>query len=45
VYFENGGWTIARFSGTEHLPRIFTEIETEEEAIKVSNEFKDFLEL
>lgn len=45
VYFENGGWTIARFSGTEPLLRIFTEMETEDEAIKVSNEFKDFLEL
>lgn len=45
IYFENGGWSIARFSGTEPLLRIFTEMETEKEAIMVSNEFKDFLEL
>jgi phosphomannomutase len=45
VYFENGGWTIARFSGTEPLLRIFTEMENEKEALMVSNEFKDFLEL
>lgn len=32
VYFENGGWVIARFSGTEPLLRIFCEMPTKEEA-------------
>ena len=37
VYFENGGWIIARFSGTEPLLRIFCEMETMEQAKEVTN--------
>jgi phosphomannomutase len=29
IYFENGGWVIARFSGTEPLLRIFAEMKSE----------------
>lgn len=45
VYFENGGWIIARFSGTEPLLRIFAEMSNEREATQVSNAMKDFLTL
>lgn len=45
VYFKNDGWTIARFSGTEPLLRIFTEMPTEAEARAVSETFKNFLGL
>ena len=43
VYFENGGWAIARFSGTEPLLRIFCEMEKEEEAVEVCRVFEEFL--
>lgn len=43
VYFENGGWIIARFSGTEPLLRIFCEMESEEEALAVSKKLEAFL--
>lgn len=43
VYFQNGGWIIARFSGTEPLLRIFCEMGTEEEAKKYCGIFKEFL--
>ncbi|MBP8989172.1 MAG: phosphoglucomutase/phosphomannomutase family protein [Clostridia bacterium] len=36
VYFENGGWVIARFSGTEPLLRIFCEMPTKEQAEQIS---------
>lgn len=45
VFFENGGWIIARFSGTEPLLRVFAEMETEEEADSISSEMKVFLGL
>ena len=45
VYFENGGWIIARFSGTEPLLRIFCEMKTEEEAKKYCEIFRGFLSL
>ncbi|MGL6173906.1 MAG: phosphoglucomutase/phosphomannomutase family protein [Cellulosilyticaceae bacterium] len=45
VYFENGGWIIARFSGTEPLIRVFTEMSTKEEAEKISQIMKTFLGL
>lgn len=45
VYFENGGWIIARFSGTEPLIRIFAEMSNEEEANKVVFKMKEFLGL
>ncbi|NLM77101.1 MAG: phosphoglucomutase/phosphomannomutase family protein [Ruminococcaceae bacterium] len=36
VYFENGGWIIARFSGTEPLLRIFCEMSTLAQAEKTA---------
>lgn len=45
VYFENGGWVIARFSGTEPLLRIFCEMEDPEDAKEVCRFFEEFLNL
>jgi phosphomannomutase len=45
VYFKNGGWVIARFSGTEPLLRIFAEMANKETAEKVVQQVKDFLQL
>jgi phosphomannomutase len=43
VYFQNGGWLIARFSGTEPLLRIFAEMPTEEQANETIRRFEEFL--
>lgn len=45
VYFENGGWVIARFSGTEPLLRIFCEMPQAREAKEVVEVYEKFLEL
>lgn len=45
VYFENGGWIIARFSGTEPLMRIFCEMGAAAEANAAIDIFEKFLEL
>lgn len=45
VYFKNGGWVIARFSGTEPLLRIFCEMPTKEEATKICALYEKFLTL
>ncbi|MGL5343961.1 MAG: phosphoglucomutase/phosphomannomutase family protein [Plesiomonas sp.] len=45
VYFKNGGWIIARFSGTEPLLRIFAEMDCKERAEEVLNQMKDFLQI
>lgn len=45
VYFKNGGWVIARFSGTEPLLRIFCEMPTAEDAVKVCEIYEEWLEL
>ena len=45
VYFKNGGWVIARFSGTEPLLRIFAEMEDKDTAERVLQQVKDFLAL
>ncbi|OIN26061.1 hypothetical protein AWH66_2014135 [Vibrio barjaei] len=45
VYFKNGGWVIARFSGTEPLLRIFCEMEDKAQAEYVLQQMKDFLSL
>ncbi|MDO4522095.1 MAG: phosphoglucomutase/phosphomannomutase family protein [Eubacteriales bacterium] len=45
VYFKNGGWIIARFSGTEPLLRIFCEMETQEAAGRSCDILETFLEL
>ncbi len=43
IYFKNGGWIIARFSGTEPLLRIFSEMSTQAEADAVVETMKAFL--
>ena len=43
VYFKNGGWIIARFSGTEPLIRIFCEMQTEAEAERITATLREFL--
>ena len=45
VYFKNGGWGIARFSGTEPLLRIFCEMPNAEDAKKVCGIYEAFLSL
>ena len=45
VYFENGGWVTARFSGTEPLLRIFCEMPAKDEAVRVCGIYEDFLGL
>ena len=45
VYFKNGGWVIARFSGTEPLLRIFCEMEYEPDTVRVCNLFEEYLGL
>lgn len=45
VYFKNGGWIIARFSGTEPLLRIFCEMQTTEDATKAADLLEAFLQL
>ncbi|MCV5950125.1 phosphoglucomutase/phosphomannomutase family protein, partial [Escherichia coli] len=45
VYFKNGGWIIARFSGTEPLLRIFAEMQDKDTAERVLQQFKEFLSL
>ena len=45
VYFKNGSWLIARFSGTEPLLRIFAEMKDKPTAEKVLQQMKDFLAL
>lgn len=45
VYAANGGWVTARFSGTEPLLRIFCEMPTAEEAVRVCEIYENFLQL
>ena len=45
VYFKNGGWVSARFSGTEPLLRIFCEMSSQEEARKTGAILADFFSL
>lgn len=45
VYFANGGWVIARFSGTEPLIRIFCEMPSPDEAKEICDIYEDFLKL
>lgn len=45
IYFENDGWIIARFSGTEPLLRIYAEMPTEADANNVCSTLKGFLGL
>ncbi|GMQ63710.1 phosphoglucomutase/phosphomannomutase family protein [Vallitalea sp. AN17-2] len=43
VYFKNGGWIIARFSGTEPLIRIFGEMDDEAKANEIVDDMVKFL--
>ena len=45
IYFKNGGWVIARFSGTEPLLRIFCEMPDMALADKVSDQLASHLDL
>ncbi|WP_217540278.1 phosphoglucomutase/phosphomannomutase family protein [Vibrio metschnikovii] len=45
VYFSNGGWIIARFSGTEPLLRIFAEMADKTTAERLVDQMKAFLQL
>lgn len=45
IYFKNGGWVIARFSGTEPLLRIFCEMPAIEEAKEICRIYEEFLGL
>lgn len=45
IYFQNGGWVVTRFSGTEPLLRIFCEMPEKEDAETVSNIYEKFLGL
>lgn len=45
VYFKNGGWVIARFSGTEPLLRIFCEMPDIERAEEICVIYEKFLGL
>lgn len=45
VYFKNGGWIIARFSGTEPLMRVFCEMPSEYQAHAYARQMRDFLGL
>ena len=45
VYFKNGGWVIARFSGTEPLLRIFCEMPDAVEAADICTRYEQFLDL
>jgi len=43
VYYQNGGWISARFSGTEPLLRIFSEMPDKEEAAGECDKFEKLL--
>ncbi|PWJ50979.1 phosphoglucomutase/phosphomannomutase family protein [Faecalicatena contorta] len=45
VYFENGGWVVVRFSGTEPLMRIFCEMGTLKEAREILSLYEDYLSI
>lgn len=45
VYFQNGGWVVARFSGTEPLLRIFCEMPAEGRAQEICRAYEEFLGL
>ena len=45
VYFKNGGWIIARFSGTEPLLRIFCEMPDRAQAAALCDHYENWLGL
>lgn len=44
VNFKGGGWVVIRFSGTEPLLRVFSEMPSKEEAEEICNDVKKFIE-
>ena len=45
VYFKDGSWVSARFSGTEPLMRIFSEAKTHQDSIDLIQSFESFLDI
>ncbi len=45
IYLKNGGWIIARFSGTEPLLRIFCEMPTKKDAIELCELYEAYFQL
>lgn len=45
VYFKDGAWISARFSGTEPLIRVFAEANSQEDIIQLTQTFESFLNL
>lgn len=45
VYFENGGWVVIRFSGTEPLLRVFCEMPTRREAEAICDNVRDYFDI
>lgn len=45
VYFTDGAWLSARFSGTEPLIRVFSEANSEEDVQRLVNTFEEFLNI
>lgn len=45
VTFKNGGWVVARFSGTEPLLRMFSEMDKAEDAVSMLNRMEEFLQI
>jgi len=41
ICFDNGGWVVIRFSGTEPLLRVFCEMPTKREAVSICDTVKD----
>ena len=45
IYFTDGAWLSARFSGTEPLIRVFSEANTEEDVVRLVKAFEMFLDI
>lgn len=45
IFFEDSGWAIIRFSGTEPILRVFCEMETKDDAVRVCNMIKEYFQL
>lgn len=45
LYFKNGGWVSVRFSGTEPLLRMFSEMPSVEETVQIADVFETYLSL
>ena len=45
VFFQNGGWVVIRFSGTEPLLRVFCEMPTKAEAKQICKQVKEYFDI